>query len=64
MISITVGAVYASNLFLTVAAFAGAIAIVQANEATVQSSMEKIEKARELLAEAKKDLMSDEKYNC
>jgi hypothetical protein len=53
-----------ATLFLTVAVLTGAIAFVQANQATVQSSKEKIDKARELLAEAKKGLMSDGKYNC
>jgi len=53
-----------ATLFFAVASLIGAIAIVQTNQATVRSSKEKIENARQLLAEAKKDLMADGKYSC
>lgn len=53
-----------ATLFVTVAVLAGAIAFVHANQATVESSREKIEKAKELFAEAKKGLMSDGMNNC
>ena len=52
------------TLFLAVATLTGAIAVLQADQVAVRSPKEKIENARQLLSEAKKDLRSDGKYNC
>ena len=61
---LTIGERYASNLVPCLATLTGAIAVLQADQVAVRSPKEKIENARQLLSEAKKDLMSDGKYNC